>query len=220
MIYDNNQIQSDGPVSLTNCENVNQKIAASGWHVLEVENGSEEVREILKAFAKATMTKGKPTFVNIKTVIGIDTSVASNRKAHGTPLGDAETRALKLRYSHDPEVKYHVPQTTYDFFAPVSRRGENQYQEWQEMLRKYSNEYPDLHAELHMRMSGDVTIDIPCITGLPSPTNEGAKHAIHPSLKGSPSILVGTADLDSSVKLAWDGKCDFQRVSFIRTSFQ
>lgn len=218
MIYDNNQIQSDGPVCLTNSENINQKIAASNWHVIDVENGSYDVAGILKALVEAKTMKGKPTFINVRTVIGIDTRVANNRKAHGTPLGDEEVRKLKVRYGLDSDVKFHVPQLVRDFFAVVPSRGEQQYQEWQQLLLQYGKAYPELSAEFHKRLSGEMPPDISSFTERRAAssraiaTRESAEYAIHPSFINSPTFIVGTADLDSSVKLAWEGKRDFQCV--------
>lgn len=73
LIYDNNQITCDGPLNWINTEDVNAKMRASGWNVLEVADGSYDVTKIVLALEFARTCKGKPTFININTVIGIGT---------------------------------------------------------------------------------------------------------------------------------------------------
>jgi dihydroxyacetone synthase len=40
VVYDNEQITCEGSVDLTNTEDVNAKMRACGWEVLDVEDGS------------------------------------------------------------------------------------------------------------------------------------------------------------------------------------
>lgn len=222
LIYDNNQIQSDGPVCLTNREDVNEKMKACGWNVLVVEDGSSNVDAIVATLEMAKVRNGKPTFINVRTEIGIHTSNANTRKAHGTPLGEKEVSDLKSRLGLDPSVKFHVPQEILEFFSLVKLRGDQHVLQWHELLQRYETAYPQLSGEFRKRMSGDFTelADIYDLTArqfvqennLSISTRHGSKYVIHSSLKNNDSFIVGTADLDSSVALAWDGKEDFQSV--------
>lgn len=76
IIYDNNQITCDDSVDLTNSEDVNVEMRACGWDVIDVEDDCFDVTAIVESLERAGRSKTKPTFVNVKTVIGLDTGVA------------------------------------------------------------------------------------------------------------------------------------------------
>lgn len=217
VIYDNNQISHDGPVCLANSEDINQKIAASNWHIIEVENGSFDCGRLLEAFEEAKAIKDKPVFINVQTVIGTDTHVAGKRKAHGTPLGPEEVKKLKVRYGFDPDLSFRITKDVYDFFEPVPTRGEKLYADWQRKVEQYIKQYPELGDQLQKRMDGKLDVDDAWVSNhnYPSTPMSGtmsAKLALHPTFLQSPSIMVGTADLGSSVKLEYEGRQDFQSV--------
>ena len=52
VIYDNNQITCDGSVDLTNTEDVNKKMEACGWEIIDVEDGVNDVDAIVAAMEK------------------------------------------------------------------------------------------------------------------------------------------------------------------------
>ena len=81
LIYDNNQVTCDGPLDWINTEDVNAKMRACGWAVLEISNGCYDVQGIVAALQYAKTIRGKPVFVNVRTVIGLGTSVAGTAKA-------------------------------------------------------------------------------------------------------------------------------------------
>ena len=82
LLYDNNQVTCDGPLDWINTEDINTKMRACGWHVLDILEGSHDVQSIVSALNLAKAYKGKPTFINISTVIGLGTKVAGTFKAH------------------------------------------------------------------------------------------------------------------------------------------
>ncbi|KZF26935.1 transketolase [Xylona heveae TC161] len=222
LIYDNNQIQSDGPVRLTNSEDINLKMKACGWNVINVDNGSRDVNGILSAIHSAKVRNGKPTFINVKTVIGIYTKNSNTRKAHGTPLGEEETFHLKSRLGFDTNLSFDVPKDVADFFASIPIQGAEHVRKWQDLLGEYERHYPDLGTRFRERMNGkapevintvspfDLSLNVSGWSNSPLSTRDGSAYVIQPYLKRHDCFMVGTADLDSSVGLAWEGKEDFQ----------
>ncbi|KAL2829613.1 Transketolase, thiamine diphosphate binding domain-containing protein [Aspergillus pseudoustus] len=61
LIYDNNQVTCDGTFDWINTEDINAKMQASGWHVLEIEDGSYDVQKIVATLQAAKELVGKPT---------------------------------------------------------------------------------------------------------------------------------------------------------------
>lgn len=82
LLYDNNGVTCDGPLSWIDSEDINSKMRAAGWNVINVFDGDESVDNIVRAIRLANSYAGKPTFINIRTTIGYRTSTAGTAKSH------------------------------------------------------------------------------------------------------------------------------------------
>ncbi|MFN7133687.1 MAG: transketolase, partial [Myxococcales bacterium] len=95
-ILDYNKGQIDGPVKdVMPIEPIADKWKAFGWHVIQI-NG-HDFGQILDAFAEATRTKGKPTFILADTVKGKAVSFMEDRiEWHGaTPNPEQAQKAIE-----------------------------------------------------------------------------------------------------------------------------
>lgn len=90
VIVDNNNLQIDGAVSeVCSPYPINEKFAAFGFHVIEIDGNDME--QIAKAFAEARVTKGKPTAIIAKTTKGKGVSFMENQVGwHGKAPNDEE----------------------------------------------------------------------------------------------------------------------------------
>jgi transketolase len=90
-IIDRNRLQIDGWVkSVMNVESLNEKYAAFGWHVIEIDG--HDMAQILDAFAKARTVKEKPTVIIANTVKGKGVSFMENIAGwHGKAPNRQET---------------------------------------------------------------------------------------------------------------------------------
>ncbi|KAJ5618192.1 hypothetical protein N7537_003306 [Penicillium hordei] len=215
VIYDNNQITCDGSVDLTNTEDVNTKMRACGWDVIEVADGCFDIEAIVHALEQARSSKQKPTFINIKTVIGVDSSVAGTAVAHGAAFGAESIRNMKVSYGFNPEKHFVVGESVRQFFQGIPERGEQWVQEWDQLVKKYTVQHPDLAAEFMARVRGELPANwqeyIP--TSFPdglAATRTASGLVFNPIAKEVNSFMVGTADLSPSVNMIWPGKVDFQ----------
>lgn len=219
VIYDNNQITCDGSVDLTNSEDVNAKFKAQKWHVLTVDDGSFDLGSILVAIERAKSVNGLPVLINIRTIIGVDTNVANNAKAHGAAYGAEEGRRLKSRYGFDPDQFIEVPKEVYDFFREGNEgaisKGALHQEQWENKLEAYSKKYPQLYKEVVSRINGKLPSDWKESLPKSLPTDATASRkasglVFTPIAAKYPQFLVGTADLSPSVNLLWPHKKDFQ----------
>ncbi|KAJ0291552.1 hypothetical protein Brms1b_005505 [Colletotrichum noveboracense] len=161
LIYDNNQVTCDGPLDWINTEDVNAKMRASGWHVLEIADGNHDVSAVVSALRFAKSLKGKPVFINIRTVIGLGTNVAGTFKAHHGAF-DAESVAMSKRLAgQDPTATHQVPQPSLDYFRERKTRGKELEEEWNSMLQKYASAYPEKSLEFHGARNGDRGTEAP-----------------------------------------------------------
>ncbi|KAK6513520.1 hypothetical protein TWF281_005143 [Arthrobotrys megalospora] len=217
IIYDNNQITCDGSVDLCNNEDVNAKMIACGWHVIDVEDGNYDVEQICKALLTAKSQESKPTFINVRTVIGIGSKVAGNAKSHGAAFGPEDVANIKRKFGMNESEHFVISDEVYEFFRgaiPTGRQLENDYND---LLNRYCDAYPELGAEFQRRMRGEWTDDwmkfIPSKEELPkspTPSRKSAGLVCNPLAQNIRSFMVGTADLSPSVNMIWEGKVDFQ----------
>jgi len=220
IIYDNNQITCDGTVDVACSEDVNAKMRAYGWNVLEIYDGDSNIAGIVTALVHARISN-KPTFINIRTVIGFGSKVAGNAKAHGAALGAPDVANIKRSFNLDPKENFVIPDTVYDFFKDVAVRGEELELKWNTLIQGYSKDYPELSHEFKLRASGKMVDDwtkfIPSKEELPTAPTSSRKSAgivCNKLAANLNTLLVGTADLTPSVFMDWKDKVDFQSVRF------
>lgn len=154
LIYDNNQVTCDGPLDWINTENINDKMRATGWHVLEISDGSYDVGSILSALNYTKVLDGKPTFVNIHTVIGLGTPVAGTAKAHHGAFDKAAVEASKIAAGQDPSVTHFIPPAQLAYFRERKQHGEKIQKDWDALLEDYRSQYPSLAKEFDARRKG------------------------------------------------------------------
>lgn len=218
IIYDNNQITCDGSVDLTNTEDVNAKMRASGWDVIDIEDGCFDIEGIVAALKLAKRSTTKPTFINVRTIIGLNSALAGQAAAHGAAFGPDDVAAMKKAGGFNPSEHFAISDSVRDFFEDLPGRGQALVKEWEGLVQKYASEHPDLAVALQSRMRGDLPSNwedlIPKqFPSKDTPTRASSGLVINPVAKEVESFMVGTADLSPSVHMTWPGKKDFQHVS-------
>ncbi|KAH8805442.1 transketolase [Xylogone sp. PMI_703] len=217
IIYDNNQVSCDGSVDMTNTEDVNLKMRACGWHVISIEDGNYDVEGIVNALWQARASQDKPTFINIRTVIGIGSAVAGDAQAHGAAFGAADVANIKRIFGMDPNAHFAVSDEVYDFFRDMKEKGEKLENDWNLLVEEYSWDYPDISLEFKDRVAGNMTADwkalIPSKGDFPTaPTASRVSAGLVCNAIASKlaTMMVGSADLSPSVCMLWDGAVNFQ----------
>lgn len=220
IIYDNNQITCDGSVDLTNTEDVNAKMRACGWDVIDIEDGCFDIEGLVNALNKARAATDKPTFINVRTIIGLGSAVAGDAVAHGAAFGDADVANMKKMYGFNPEEHFVVSDEVRKFFEDIPTRGEELVRSWEKKVNEYETKYPELGAEFRRRMDGRLPENwkelIPAKESFPekaTATRASSGLVFNPIAQACNNFMVGTADLSPSVNMIWKGKVDFQHVS-------
>ncbi|KAH8883491.1 dihydroxyacetone synthase [Thozetella sp. PMI_491] len=216
IIYDNNNITCDGTADVANSEDINAKMRATGWNVIDVLDGYSNVSGIVAALLAARGSE-KPTFINIRTVIAFGSRKAGNASTHGAALGPEDVASIKTMFGLSPEEHFVLPADVYDFFKDVPGRGQQLEAEWASTIAQYTQKYPELAAEFKLRVEGKMPEDwqkfIPTKEELPTVPTSSRKSAglvgnrLSENMK---NFLVGTADLTPSCNVAYGNKVDFQ----------
>jgi transketolase len=204
VLYDSNDICLDGTTDQSFTENVRARYESYGWQTLLVKDGTD-IHAISAAIETAKAETGKPTLIEIKTVIGHGSKNQGSNATHGAPLGDVDGDFAKASYewSHAP---FSIPTEIYAHYqATIATRGANAEVSWNELFESYATTHPELAAELQRAISGDLAVDLSEIMptyalGHSQATRDTNNEAINAIAKAVPFFLGGSADLSSSNK--------------------
>ena len=188
---------------------------ACGWNVIDIHDGCFDVDGIVKALQQARSSAHAPTFINVRTIIGLGSAVAGDALAHGAAFGDTDVATMKRAAGFDPDQHFVIPDAVRDFFASAKTRGQTVVDSYQSRLNKYARLYPDLAAEFQARREGELSSDwnslIPSeFPQKPTATRASSGLVFNPIAAHVKSFMVGTADLSPSVNMIWKDKEDFQ----------
>ncbi|AYO48337.1 transketolase [Streptococcus mutans] len=203
VLYDSNDICLDGETNDAFTESVRARYDAYGWHTILVEDGNNiEAIELAIEEAKAA---GKPSLIEIKTVIGYGAPTKGGTNAvHGAPLGAEEAAATRkaLNWGYAP---FEVPQEVYDDFKEnVADRGEAAYDAWSNLVGEYRQAYPKEAREVDAIIDGKDPVEIkeadfPVYeNGFSQATRNSSQDAINAAADVLPNFLGGSADLAHS----------------------
>jgi transketolase len=216
-IYDSNKITIEGETDLAFNEDVAERFRAYGWKTIVVEDG-EDTDAFAKAIEEFRATDDRPTFILVKTVIGIGFPTrAGTHKAHSDAPGEEEIRGAKKSYGWPEDAQFLVPGEATDWFRQsMADLGGQKRAEWEAMFARYSAEFPDLAAELqHMRQG---TLPDGWLAKLPTfdadPKGVASRDAggkvLNAIAADLPFLIGGAADLSPSTKTDIKGAPSFE----------
>ena len=203
VLYDSNNICLDGELDDAMTENVRARYEAYGWYTALVEDGTDV--EAINIAIEAAKTSGKPSLIEVKTVIGHGAPTkGGTNAAHGAPLGAEETAAAReaLGWTYEP---FDIPSSVYaDFKTNVADRGAAAHAAWTQLVADYQAAYPAEGAELAAILAGKDPVaitpaDFPALeAGFSQATRNSSQDALNVIASKLPTYLGGSADLAHS----------------------
>jgi len=154
-LYDDNDIQIEGPTDTVFSENVARRFRAYGWQVLGPLDG-QDIAAIEKAIGEAQADTARPSLIICKTVIGYGSPAQATAKVHGEPLGEENVREAKDTLGWPQEPAFHVPQEVLAHTGKALERGQKAEKVWEQRMQVYRHTYPELAAELEMQLRGEL----------------------------------------------------------------
>ncbi|MCP8616425.1 transketolase [Salirhabdus salicampi] len=220
VLYDSNDISLDGDLDRSFSEKVESRFNSYGWQVLRVDDGTD-VNELRNAIAAAKENVEQPTLIEVKTVIGHGSPNKGGKSdAHGAPLGEEELQLVKEAYGWEHEP-FHVPEEVYeDFKEKVQNNGVQKESEWNELLEKYREAYPELAKEFETAIEGGLPEgwdkDLPTyVEGKDKlATRASSGEALNAIAKNVPNFIGGSADLAGSNKTTIKDEDDFTPANY------
>lgn len=131
-IYDYNKITIDGPTSLSMNEDVEMRFKSLNFTVLIVDG--EDLQGIRNALNLKT---DRPKVIILNTLIGRDSILEGNNKAHGSPIGEEGVSKLKKKYGF-PDEEFYV--------------SNNLIKEWEDIRKEKLNKIKN-NQENHLALS-------------------------------------------------------------------
>ena len=203
VLYDSNNICLDGELDAAMTENVRARYEAYGWYTALVEDGTDV--EAINIAIEAAKSSGKPSLIEVKTVIGHGAPTkGGTNAAHGAPLGAEETAAAReaLGWTYEP---FDIPSSVYaDFKTNVADRGAAAHEAWTQLVADYQAAYPAEGAELAAILAGKDPVaitpaDFPALeAGFSQATRNSSQDALNVIASKLPTFLGGSADLAHS----------------------
>ncbi len=220
VLYDSNDISLDGELNKAFSESVADRFKAYGWQYIRVEDGNN-LEEISNAIEEAKRDTGRPTLIEVKTIIGYGSPNKSGKSdVHGAPLGPDEAALTKKNYNWAFEEDFYVPEEVYDVFKKyVLDPGVKKEQQWKELFQNYKKEYPELAMELETAINGDLIngwdSELPVYEeGSNLATRSSSGETINGIAKNLPYFFGGSADLAGSNKTTIKGGGDFSSENY------
>lgn len=202
VLYDSNGITLDGKTENTFKENVTSRFASMGWHTEIVKNGLV-ISDINRAIEKAKQS-GKPSLIEIKTIIGVGSSLAGTNEVHGKPLENTDIRQLKNSFGLPEEAFYVDESARNNFREKISTRSSKKYEEWAQNYREYVTDILGGDpSSLQYLFSKERPIDIKEIEVAfqeKEATRNSNGKVMNAFVSKVPTMVGGCADLSSSTK--------------------
>ena len=202
VLFDDNGISIDGPLSLADSVDQVKRFEAAGWSASRIDG--HDPQAIAAAIANAKKSD-RPTMIACKTTIGFGAPTkAGTAGSHGSPLGAEEIKGAreKLRWSYAP---FEVPPDVLDWWRAAGQRSKSTHKAWDERLAAMPM---DKRSEFARRINGDLPLGFgDAVRGfkqqLASASKEiatriASQNALEVLTATVPEMIGGSADLTGS----------------------
>ncbi len=204
VLFDSNDIQLDGPTSDAYSDDIKKKVEAMNWEYLLVDDANDLAA--LDQAIEHAKTSDKPSFIEVKSVIGFGSNVAGSSKAHGAPIGKEETEKLREKWNFN-YAPFDLPASVYeDFTTKIQPRGEDSENDWRATMDEYSELYPEAFETLSDMIEQTLHIDFDKVLKHPEigkieATRGTVGTIINQLSEALPQMIGGSADLSGSTKV-------------------
>jgi transketolase len=151
VIYDDNSISIEDDTNVAKSEDVAARYAAYGFHVQHVDfRGAdgyhENVEALYQALLAARAVTDRPSFINLRTIIGWPAPNKQNTgKIHGSALGADEVAATKKVLGFDPARTFDVAEDVLAHTRQAVARGRQAHGEWRQGFDSWAAANPEQH---------------------------------------------------------------------------
>lgn len=207
VLYDSNDITSDGPLAESSHENIQEKFKSMYWQTLYVKDGNN-LDEISEAIQQAKKDKEHPTLIEVKNIIGFGSSLQGTEKIHSNPVGSEEAKKIKAAIGWEYD-DFYVPEDVRMNFNEIKVSGEKSELQWTKLLKNYTVSYPTEADEFFKLINGEFKITETCLKPFEEEkmaTRTASGKMLNRLYQDLPIFVGGSADLASSNKTTIEGE--------------
>jgi transketolase len=200
VLWDDNNVTIDGPVTLSESGDQIARFKAAGWAVKAIDG--HDAGQIRRALAWSTK-QDKPSLIACKTKIGKGAAtMEGHHKTHGAALGKTEIAATREKMGWGSEP-FEIPDDVYRPWRAAGRRGRKDRKAWEARLSASSQKATFVRA-----MKGDLPADAfealdrhiaQAVADKPAAaTRQHSGSALDALFWSIPELIGGSADLTGS----------------------
>ena len=203
VLYDDNAISIDGPLSLSDSVDQVKRFEAAGWTATRIDGHDPEA--IAKALEKA-QGSDRPSLIACRTIIGFGApNKAGTEKSHGAPLGADEIRGAREQLGWT-EGAFAIPAEVREMWRSAALAGKTAHQAWNDRLKAAP---AARRAEFERRIGGALPSDKLAaavrsvkekLAATPKEiaTRAASETALEALTAAAPEMIGGSADLTGS----------------------
>jgi transketolase len=203
VLFDDNGISIDGPLSLADSVDQVKRFEAAGWAATRVDGHDPEA--IAKAIA-AAQASARPSLIACRTTIGFGApSKAGTEKSHGSPLGADEIKGARERLGW-PEPAFVIPADVLALWRNAGKAGKAAHQSWNDRFAAMASAR---RAEFERRLRGELPTEALAAavraakeklaaTPKETATRAASETALETLTVAVPEMIGGSADLTGS----------------------
>ena len=149
VLFDDNGISIDGPISLSTSDDQILRFKASNWHTIECNgHSSQEVESAIKE----SISDPRPSLIACKTKIGFGSPNKEGKSSsHGAPMGEEEINLIrkKLGWNNEP---FDIPEKILNLWKKNGLRNIDERKSWEKIFSNsvYYQEITDLLQNKHV----------------------------------------------------------------------
>ena len=153
VLFDDNGISIDGPLSLSDSVDQVKRFEAAGWATTRVDGHDPEAIAVAIA---AAQTSERPSLIACRTTIGFGApSKAGTEKSHGSPLGADEIRGARERLGWR-ESPFVIPADVLALWRSAGEAGKTAHQSWHDRFKAMASAR---RTEFERRLEGELPKD-------------------------------------------------------------
>ncbi len=202
VLFDDNGISIDGPLSLADSVDQVKRFEAAGWKASRIDG--HDPAAIAAALEKA-QSADRPVLIACNTTIGYGApGKAGKASSHGSPLGAEEIKGARETLAW-PHVPFEIPADVLAAWRAAGQRAKSVHVEWTKRLAALDG---GTRAEFERRMKGELPAalagavqkvkDSLGATPKDIATRSASEFALETLIPAVPEMVGGSADLTGS----------------------
>jgi transketolase len=202
VLFDDNGISIDGPLSLADSVDQVKRFEAAGWTASRIDGHDPQA---IAATIAAAKKSDKPTMIACKTTIGFGAPTkAGKSSAHGSPLGTDEIKGARQKLGWTAPG-FEVPAEILKLWRDAGQRSQDVHKAWN---ARFAALPADTRAEFERRQNGDLPKSLgDAVRGVKEQlaaapkdiaTRISSEFALETLTAAVPEMVGGSADLTGS----------------------